>query len=242
MIHLHMVLQGKGGVGKSLIASFLAQHFQNHDLAPICIDTDPVNATFAGYAALNVTRLDIVEGEEVNHRAFDKLFEQIISAPDDSVFVIDNGATSFLPICLWMVENSAIKSLQDNGVEVVLHSVLTGGQSMIDALMGLDSLFKHFKETPIVVWLNEYYGKTENDQGKSFEEGKLFKENVEAIRALITIPQRRKETFGFDFNNLLRKKTTFKEAQADKSLNLFARQRLKTIWDDIDTQLTAANL
>jgi len=241
MKQLHMILQGKGGVGKSLIAALLAQHFEKRDLAPICIDTDPVNATFAGYAALNVNRLNIIQGQEVDQRAFDTLFSQILNSDDESIFVVDNGATNFLPICAWMVENNAIEFLQNNDVEVVLHSVLTGGQSMIDTLIGLDSLFQHFTNTPIVVWLNEYFGKTENDQGKSFEEGKLFKANSNAIRALITIPMRRKETFGFDLNSILRKKITFKEAHADETINVFARQRLKTIWDEIDQQISAAN-
>ena len=46
---IHMVLQGKGGVGKSFIAALMAQFLQDRGRDPVCIDTDPVNATFAGY-------------------------------------------------------------------------------------------------------------------------------------------------------------------------------------------------
>ncbi|MBB4268183.1 CO dehydrogenase nickel-insertion accessory protein CooC1, partial [Roseospira visakhapatnamensis] len=45
MAAIHMTLQGKGGVGKSFIASLLAQHFLARGQAPICLDTDPVNQT-----------------------------------------------------------------------------------------------------------------------------------------------------------------------------------------------------
>ena len=48
MAKIHMILQGKGGVGKSMIAATLAQWKRAHGEAPLCIDTDPVNATFAG--------------------------------------------------------------------------------------------------------------------------------------------------------------------------------------------------
>jgi cellulose biosynthesis protein BcsQ len=59
MAKINVVLQGKGGVGKSFIAATLAQYKINKGHEPLCIDTDPVNATFAGYKALNVTRLQM---------------------------------------------------------------------------------------------------------------------------------------------------------------------------------------
>ena len=43
MAKIHFVLQGKGGVGKSMIAAVLAQYLTEHDRQPMCIDTDPVN-------------------------------------------------------------------------------------------------------------------------------------------------------------------------------------------------------
>ena len=42
---IHMSLQGKGGVGKSLAASVLAQYFMARGKAVRCIDADPVNKT-----------------------------------------------------------------------------------------------------------------------------------------------------------------------------------------------------
>jgi CO dehydrogenase nickel-insertion accessory protein CooC1 len=51
MTKIHLVLQGKGGVGKSLVASLVTQYFvkQNNGEPIFCADTDPVNRTFAGY-------------------------------------------------------------------------------------------------------------------------------------------------------------------------------------------------
>src|SRR5579859_3467685 len=43
---IHLTLQGKGGVGKSLVASILAQYFRHHGREIRCIDSDPVNQTF----------------------------------------------------------------------------------------------------------------------------------------------------------------------------------------------------
>lgn len=71
MAKIHMVLQGKGGVGKSMIAAAIAQYKASKGQTPLCIDTDPVNSTFEGYRALNVQRLNIMDGDEINTRNFD---------------------------------------------------------------------------------------------------------------------------------------------------------------------------
>ena len=64
---IHFILQGKGGVGKSYIASLLAQYYWQRDgKKPVCIDTDPVNSTFASYSAYDVELLDIMEENDID--------------------------------------------------------------------------------------------------------------------------------------------------------------------------------
>ena len=103
MAKIHMVLQGKGGVGKSMIAATIAQYKAGKGQKPLCIDTDPVNATFEGYKALNVRRLNIMDGDEINTRNFDALVEMIASAEGD--VIIDNGASSFVPLSHYLISN-----------------------------------------------------------------------------------------------------------------------------------------
>lgn len=40
---IHFVLQGKGGAGKSFIASILAQYMKELDHDNLVLDTDPLN-------------------------------------------------------------------------------------------------------------------------------------------------------------------------------------------------------
>jgi len=65
---INLVLQGKGGVGKSLIASFLAQFYRAAARPVKCIDTDPVNQTFSQYAAIGAKHLRLMDGNQVNRR------------------------------------------------------------------------------------------------------------------------------------------------------------------------------
>ncbi len=47
-------------MGKTFVASLFAQYHQEQGRDVICIDTDPINATFSGYQAFNVQRLELM--------------------------------------------------------------------------------------------------------------------------------------------------------------------------------------
>jgi hypothetical protein len=240
MKKLHMIIQGKGGVGKSLISSLLAQHFAANGVSPICIDTDPVNATFAGYQAFDVKRIELMTGDDIDPRAFDEMIELVMAADDESVIVVDNGASSFVPLCSWMIENDATTFLREADIKLVLHSVITGGQAHGDTVLGFSNLLNHF-DVPLVVWLNEYYGKIEYN-GRPFENSVIIQNNQERIHAFIRIAAVNPKTFGYDFANALCDKKTFEEAITDPSISIMARQRLKMMWRELNAQISNANL
>jgi CO dehydrogenase nickel-insertion accessory protein CooC1 len=50
---VHFILQGKGGIGKTLVSTLLANWIRTKDALPLrCFDTDQENATFSRYKAL----------------------------------------------------------------------------------------------------------------------------------------------------------------------------------------------
>ena len=81
MSTIHFVLQGKGGVGKSLVASLLFQYLNRQGLPVSGVDTDPVNSTFSGYKELNIQPLNIMDGDDIDQRRFDSLMEIIFQQP-----------------------------------------------------------------------------------------------------------------------------------------------------------------
>ena len=66
---IHLTLQGKGGVGKSLVASILAQYFRHHGKELHCIDSDPVNQTFSQYAELGAEHLALMRDGRIDTRS-----------------------------------------------------------------------------------------------------------------------------------------------------------------------------
>jgi len=136
----HFTLQGKGGVGKSLVAAIIAQYFKSIGAAPTCIDTDPVNQTLVNYKALNASHLPLMaeNSSRVDERKFDDLMEQLLSK--DGVFVVDNGSASFIPLSNYLLENDALRVLRDAGCNVFIHMIITGGQALLETLDGFRAL------------------------------------------------------------------------------------------------------
>ena len=96
----HWFLQGKGR-RKSLAACLLAQYLPDKSINVRCYDADPINSTFASFAALCAAKVDLIEasdkGRRINPRRFDLLVEQIAGHPADAHIIVDTGSSAFVP-------------------------------------------------------------------------------------------------------------------------------------------------
>lgn len=110
---VHFSLQGKGGVGKSVVASWLAQYFRSKDLFVTCIDTDPVNATLTQFKDLNAEHLNVLKAGGINEKQFDALVERVCSR--EGIYIVDTGATTFVPLWHYMLEHQLFHFLMEQG-------------------------------------------------------------------------------------------------------------------------------
>lgn len=233
---IHLTLQGKGGVGKSLVAAVLAQYLRQDGRDVRCIDTDPVNRTFAQYAALAADRLNLRdEHNRIEQRAFDALMERFLTE-EAATFVVDNGASTFLPLWHYILENDALEYLREHGRRVYVHTVITGGQGLLDTLNGFNELAQTSEDRNIVVWVNEYFGRVEAD-GKKFSEMGAYRDNAEKVCGAVIFQKRNQDTFGRDLEEMIAAKMTFQEAICAAKLPIMAKQRLKLIERDLFDQL-----
>jgi hypothetical protein len=235
-MRVHLTLQGKGGVGKSFVSALLAQYLIDKGGALTCIDTDPVNCTFSEYKAFAAKRIELMNGSRINERNFDQLMELIFNQ-EEGDFVVDSGASTFVPLSNYLVENRAVEMLVEAGKEVIVHPVVTGGQALFDTLNGLDSLATQFsKSAGIIVWLNEYFGDIIHDN-KPFESMKIYQKHRERLNGLIRIPRQNPDTFGRDVEEMLNSKLTFAEAIGNGQFTMMAKQRLRMVQKAIYGQL-----
>lgn len=230
MNSIHFILQGKGGVGKSLTAVLLAQYLQNKDGQVVCADTDPVNATFTQYKTLDVAHVEIAEGGNVIQRKFDPLMELIIANQAD--FVVDNGAATFMPLTRYLAENDIFQIMAESGKKVYVHTVLTGGQAKSDTYNGFAELLRRVNDyAKVVVWENEFWGKPEFE-GHSIADTKLFREAEKAGKIAGTvriIDRSQSDTFTSDMKQMTENHLTLKDVMASAEFSFLAKNRLQKV-------------
>ena len=231
---VHFTLQGKGGVGKSLISAYTAQYFESVGASGTCIVTDPVNHSLADYQGLRVERLELMDGSKLNERKFDSLMETLLS--ESGTFIVDNGASSFLPMANYLIENQAIEMLEDKGCRVYIHTVITGGPAHAETVKGFMDLAKQTKQRNLVLWLNEFFGPIEY-KGAAFVDTDAYKMFSDKVLGKVVLAKRNYDTFGKDIELLASGHQTFDEALKGSGFQLMAKQRIKTVQRDVYSQL-----
>lgn len=233
---IHLSLQGKGGVGKSLVASIVAQYYGYRGAEVQCIDTDPVNQTLSQYRALKTQHLKLLTNGNVDQRGFDQLMERLLT--EEGVFVVDSGASTFFPLWSYILENKVLELLLNAGRLLYVHTVITGGQALADTLKGFGSLAESTSQRNLIVWINEYFGRVERE-GKQFVDMTVYKNNAEKIFGWVLLAKRHQDTFGRDFEELISQKLTMQEGIVEGSFSLMSKQRIQMIQREVFQQLDA---
>ena len=96
---IHFVMQSKGGVGKSVVSSLMAQYLKCKVNNLSIIDIDPNNKTLASYKNLNVKQIDIIKDDEniIDQSKFDVFLQDFLQA-DNATFLVDTGSGEYLPL------------------------------------------------------------------------------------------------------------------------------------------------
>ena len=231
---VHLVLQGKGGVGKSMISAILGQYFHHKKTTPHCFDTDPVNATFAQYQAMGAEHINVLRRGAIHDKRFDELFEKICQI--EGVCIVDTGATTFVPLWNYILENDILSFLTGQSPRVFVHSVVVGGQALTDTLNGFKRLAETTTEKNVIVWLNEYFSEISKD-GKSFEQFRVAEEQAHKLLGTVLIRERNPNTYGDDMRQMLSQRLTFEEAIRLAEFSLVSKQRLTIIRRELFEQL-----
>ena len=125
---VHLIGGEKGGVGKSLVARLLAQHFIDLKLPFIGYDTDRSHGSllrfYAGYASpVLVDR----------YEALDHIIESAIEQPGRRVLV-DLAAQTHDPLVRWMDESGVLDMADLQGITLQYWHVMDSGRDSVDLL------------------------------------------------------------------------------------------------------------
>jgi hypothetical protein len=164
---VHFILNSKGGVGKSFIAFLLAQYYRQRQAPVVCFDADATTSTFSSFAALDVTRIELMQGPRIDERRFDLILEKVLT--DDAHAVIDTGTSSYVSLSNYLIENDVHRQIAVMGKQVVVHAIIVGsGRTLLETLSDLDDLATQLpEEVALIVWLNAHFGAI-GENGKAF--------------------------------------------------------------------------
>jgi hypothetical protein len=241
---VHFILQGKGGIGKTLVSTILAQWMagQPHgqDPQPLrCFDTDQENPTFSRYKAMNVRHVPVMtDTRTIDPKRFDALMIDLLE--EEGNCVVDNGANTFSPLMAYLLENDCFAMLKEAGRKVYIHVIVGGGDTLHDTATGFTTTAKA-TDVPLVLWENQHFGLLQSASGKQFTESLTYNEYASRIAGRVVLAQRNADTFGADIKKMNIARLTMEEVRASDKFNVMEKQRIKVVFRDLFEQLDKVN-
>jgi hypothetical protein len=186
--------------------------------------------------------MDLIEtsdkGRRINPRRFDDLVEQIAGQRADAHVIVDTGSSAFVPLLHYVVTNEVTSILSQGGHQLVVHTIVTGGQALVDTLHGAAQLVKQLDDARFVIWLNPFWGPVADD-GKTFEQMKTYQDIKKRIETVVNLPAFTDELFPQDIAAMLKSRLTFKDAIESPALSLMSRHRLKVAQREFYSRLNS---
>lgn len=238
---IHIVLQSKGGVGKSFVALHLAQYFADQGLPLAAFDSDPVTPTLSGYDALRPRYFNFMSDEDdIDVLQFDVLATEILNA-SEAIVVLDTGSSNFVPMVSYFKTNRVLQTFSKKGRQVILHSVLVGGASARETFGCLLNIVDELKADGYVAWFNSLFGPVLIDD-RPIEEFKAFERVRGKLSGIVRI---REHSGGSNvlhqraIREMTRRNLTYKETLATPEISLWDKQRLWEARREVNDQLAA---
>ena len=237
---VHFILQGKGGFGKTLVSTILAQWMAGQppgqDLQPLrCFDTDQENPTFSRYKAMNVRHVPVMtDTRTIDPKRFDALMIDLLE--EEGNCVVDNGANTFSPLMAYLLENDCFAMLKEAGRKVYSHGIVGGGDTLHDTATGFTTTAKA-TDVPLVLWENQHFGLLQSASGKQFTESLTYNEYASRVVGRVVLSQRNADTFGADIKKMNIARLTMEEVRASDKFNVMEKQRIKVVFRDLFEQL-----
>lgn len=147
---VHLIGGEKGGVGKSMVARLLAQHFIDNELPWVGFDTDRSHGSLMRFYT------DFASPALADRfEALDKIIESAVEQPGRRVLV-DLAAQTHDPLVKWMDESGVLDMADLSGLVLQYWHVMDAGRDSVDLLERL--LDRFGQRLHHVLVLNELRG------------------------------------------------------------------------------------
>lgn len=228
----HFIMQSKGGAGKSVVGSILAQYLKEFDKDVILIDTDPSNKTLGSFEGLDVEKIEVLNKHKlIDQSKFDGFMNKFIES--DKSMLVDTGSGDFLAINSYMIQNEIPSIFEELGKKLIIHVPINFGQAKAETVKCLVGLASNHPNTSIVIWENEFFGENSEDLANA-----PIMDKYSNIAGIIKIRKMTADTEEKDFSQMLNSGLTFEEVAESKDFGFIEKTRIKRIkkevWEQLD--------
>lgn len=227
---VQIIVQGKGGVGKTLVASMIAEYCQRAGATGI-IDMDPKNGSLSEFEQMKTAKVAVSDG--ANFDAADDLFSEILESKPSHSWVIDTAGESFDSVLEYLSDEVMLAELAEAGHTVYCHVVVVGGASKTASALSLNKAVEAFKGTGInvILWNNDYFGEVgAGDAGNVID---ILQADLVGTVNLKT----RSRLIRSHFETKYVEKLTL--AEVESSWERVRRNRIIAVYNDVFSQLNA---
>ena len=230
MSHIHFIGGEKGGVGKSLLARVLAQHFIDAGQPFIGFDTDRSHGALLRYYAAYAAPMPLD-----SHDSLDRVIEAAAEDPSRRVLV-DLAAQTQTALIRWLDEAGVADVAAGLGVTLNYWHVMDAGRDSVHLLANW--LGSAGARLPLVVVLNEVRGdKFEQLTGSGLlERAQAQGARTLRLRKLPDTPMQKIDADGSSFW------AATQSGAAGGGLGLLDRQRVKLWLQRTQADLSALNI
>ena len=221
---VHIILQEKGGIGKSFLSSILLQYLTDQGHPVVGIDTDPKNASLEAYKSLNVEKLHIMNGDGIDIEKFDDLLIKIDETNLD--YVVDIGSSNFIGFNEYVTSEDTYNLIQEMGAKVYLHIIVVGGEAMTHTLNGLNNIVSgEVPKDSVIIWENEHFGKLH--ETKSVMDSDIIKSLADKIHGSVVLEQEKNSLVTNSMISMQKKHYTFADVPQSTKFNFVKKRRLE---------------
>ena len=262
MKYVHILLQGKGGAGKSFAANLLSQFVRSLDPDSLVIDIDPLNQSTYKIKSLNALFFNVLNDrkDDIDKTLFDKIIDEAILESDADHIVIDTGSSSFVQLSTYIDQFKIIQSLSAFGYVVLFHFVVNGGSEQDEAMklttefcnifyniMSTEDPDFYSEQKPLVIWFNPMPTKVifDNEYGDFYHDPNYIAVS-DILRGCINLPVYSNDgVVKKDIMTMMKHSLTFNEFYQQKynketgEFGLISKQRIKTYQSEVNAALKA---
>lgn len=228
----HIMMQSKGGVGKSIFSSILAEYLYEDNKYLEVISTGPIHYTLSNYKALSVKNIKTLNKKNlVDQAKFDNIFDRFFT--NNLSILVDTSSNDFLPFNHYMLHTEVPNIFSQENKELIIHCPISYGENKNETISCLLKIIEDYPGIPIIIWENEFFGKNQN----SFIDASVFN-NTNNIIGAVKLEDMYDEMEKQAFSKMLKKYMTFKETLEDNDFNSVEKEILEhikhSIWKQLD--------